>query len=394
MVGHVHPVAVPPSDETRTATLLVRAGSVRVPLGFAREDGSIYLIARERSARWPVELLRDGRADLLLAEGPVQGAAELVSDRGERDRILGLFRAKYGPERFSRWYDTPARILRIRLGPPPSGPSGGRYYDWIGAEFDNVAEDYDRHITGNRINRLLRDRSLARLRPLFEGRKRLLEVGCGSGMETLPLLREGHEIVAFDISERMLRVVEGKARAEGLGERLTVVQGAARDLTGRLGTETSGRFDGAYSTYGAMNCESDLRPVRDGLAGVLVPGAPLLLGIYNRWCLTELVGYGMTLQFGRAFGRSRNPVPVGASRFCVDVFAYSAAEIVRLFRPSFVSERMEGVPALLPPSDLAPYAERFSRRFATLARWDAGLGVHWPFNHLGDHFLLTLRRRP
>lgn len=378
---------------TRPESLRLATSQGTVPLGFAREAERVYLVARERSALWPIDVLRSGRARLLLAEGEREGAAELVTEPRERERVLDLFREKYGDELFGRWYAHPARVLLVDLARSSAGgPGTARYYGWLTSEFDGVADDYDRHITGNRINRLLRDRSLAQLRRLSQGRRRLLEVGCGSGMETLPLLVDGHEVVAVDISRRMLAVVERKARDAGVAERLTTVAGEARELESLLHDEPEGSFDGAYSTYGALNCEPDLRPIPPAFRRLLRAGAPLLLGIYNRWCLAELAGYGLTFQLPRALGRRANPIPVGASRFCVDVYAHTVADIAGLFHTGFRVERVEGVPVVLPPSDLTAYAEKFSRHFDRLARWDAWLGARWPWNRLGDHFLMTLRR--
>ncbi len=375
-------------------TLRLRTSQGFVPLGFAREDGVLYLVARERSAKWPVELLRHGVAELALPEGPAQGTAELVSNPTERDRVLGLFRGKYGAELFARWYERPARVLGVHLDRPTgvSGPGSEHYYDWLRSEFDNVADDYDRHITGNRMNLLLRNRSLTWLRPRFAGARRLLEIGCGSGMETLPLLGEGHEIVAVDISERMLATVRAKADRAGLSSHLETRQLRARDL-GRLVSDLgAGTFDGGYSTYGALNCEPDLAPLPTALRQLLKPGGPFVAGVYNRWCLFEMAGYTLTFQGRRAWGRRETPVPVGASRFCVDIYAHSVDDFRRLFRDGFRLERVEGVPVLLPPSDLTVYADKFSRHFDRLAAWDAALGARWPWNRLGDHFLMTFVR--
>ncbi len=323
------------------------------------------------------------------------GRPDLVTDPGERERVLGLFRDRYGRDAFARWYDRPARVIRVTLGPVGPGADAGSpaYYAWLQSEFDNVADDYDRHITGNRINRLLRDRSLAILRTRFAGARRLLEVGCGSGMETLPLLELGHEVTAVDISARMLATVRRKAEAADVGSRLTTRELAARDLARLRETDGPGSFDAAYSTYGALNCEPDLGPVAGALADLLRPGAPFVTAVYNRWCLFELAGYSLRIRPGRAFGRARNPVPVGASRFCVDVYAHSVGDFERLLSPRFELERLEAVPVVLPPSDLVGYADRFDRHFDRLAGWDARLGRVWPFNRLGDHFLMTWVRR-
>jgi SAM-dependent methyltransferase len=379
------------ADEPQSLELLLPARNV--PLGFVRNGNDVYLVGGNRSARWPVELLREGYARLSVSDGPVEGLAELITDPLERRGILDRFRAKYGPEQYARWYEDAARVLRIRLGASRVPAAGGeRYYGWLASEFDNIADDYDRHILGNRINRLLRDRSLAELKKAFARSPRLLEIGCGSGMETLPLLEEGHEVFCVDISERMLEVVRQKARERGVLERLQTAKLAAASLPQFLEQVGPGSFDGAYSTYGAMNCEADLAPIPPALHALLRPGGRFVAGVYNRWCAFELLGYSLTGRFDRAFGRAGRPVRVGSSRFCVDVYAHSPATFARIFAPWFVKERLAAAPVLLPPSDLVAYAERFQRHFAALNRWDQAVATRWPFSLLGDHFLLTLRR--
>jgi SAM-dependent methyltransferase len=371
-----------------TLELLGQAGPVT--LGYAEDGGFVYLIARDRRASWPIGALREGRAKLRIAGRIREGAVQLVPRGEDWDRVLGLFRGKYGADAFRRWYVDPARVLRVAFLQEDEEPSR-TYGRWLESEFDNVAETYDDHILGNRMNRLLRDRSLARLRPLFQGSRALLEIGCGSGMETIPMLRAGHEMLCVDISGRMLEVVRSKAVKEGLAERLRTVKLRARELSSLAEDVGCGAFDGGFSTYGALNCESDLRPVAEALWGLLRPGSAFLAGVYNRWCAFELFGYLLSLQPGRAFARRDRPIRVGASRFCVDVYAYTPSDLVRSFSPGFHLESLEGVPVILPPSDLASYAEKFSGRFRTLEHTDAALGARWPWTHLGDHFLATFR---
>jgi SAM-dependent methyltransferase len=377
--------------ETESLELLLPQGTV--PLGYVREAEVVYLVGRDRSARWPVELLRSGFASLAIGGERVRGSTDLLVDPAERDRVLYRFREKYGPERYERWYGKPARVLRVHLGPIDATRSTkDRYYAWLTAEFDNVADDYDRHILGNRINRLLRDRSLEVLRQTFGSARSLLEIGCGSGMETIPLLRDGHEVLCVDISERMLDVVREKARREGLTGRLRTEHLSASSLGRLLRTIGPGTFEGAYSTYGALNCEADLAPIPPALHGLLAPGGRVVAGVYNRWCAFEVVGYSLTGQFDRAFGRAGRPVRVGSSRFCVDVFAHSPSTFERTFTPWFEREKVVAVPVLLPPSDLVVYAEKFAGGFDRLNRWDQAVSALWPFRLLGDHFLMTLRR--
>jgi SAM-dependent methyltransferase len=65
------------------------------------------------------------------------------------------------------------------------------------------------------------------------GPGRILELGCGSGRVTLPLLRDGHTVTAVDASRPMLRRLEERlARAPAAArDRCRVVEADLRDFT-------------------------------------------------------------------------------------------------------------------------------------------------------------------
>jgi len=379
-----------------TDHIRIRVGTGPVPLAFVREGSQVWLVAQYGAARWAVEVLRDGRATVELPEGTREGTCRLVADPEGRARVLARFREKYGGEQVDRWFRPAGRVVEISVGAVPKGPTseGERYFDWLEAEFDSIAADYDHHIFDNRINRLLRDRSLKFMRATFRPGSRLLEIGCGSGTETLELLADGHEILAVDISTAMLATVEAKATSRGLGSRLRTQKLRAGQVGQLLASEGARSFDGVYSTYGALNCEPDLLPIPPALHQLLRPEGRFVAGVFNRWCAFEVGVYGFLGRYRRAFGRRQNPVATEASRFCVDAFAYSVPEFVRLFEPGFRLLELEGVPVLLPPSDHTRYVEMLTGHFSTLAKWDEAVGRHFPFSWVGDHFLASFAPVP
>jgi SAM-dependent methyltransferase len=370
--------------------VLLRRG--RIPLAFVQGPSEVYLIEQYRSS-WSAELLRTGHAVLQFLDGTeVHGTVDLVTDPAQRRALLQEFESKYGPERIGQWFPRVGRYLRVRIHPAPGLPSD-QYWDWLRQEFDSIAEDYDSHIFGNPINRYLRQRSVALLRSLFPVRSRLLEIGCGSGTETLELLREGREIVAVDISPRMVEIVKEKVRREGLSEAFQTRVCAARDLSRLVPELGPGSFEGAYSTYGALNCEPHLRPVGRAVADLLPAGRAFVAGVYNKWCLFEGFTYPLVGRIAKPFSRLMSPIPVGHSRFCIDTYAWSLHEFSRAIGPEFSVESVEGAVIVLPPSDLARYRTVLGPGPGRWERADTWLGRRWPFNRLGDHYLVTLRRR-
>jgi SAM-dependent methyltransferase len=68
---------------------------------------------------------------------------------------------------------------------------------------------------------------IAELRAALRGgRRSVLELACGSGRLTLPLLADGHDVVGLENAPMMLRLLARRAaEPEGHGERLTLVEG-------------------------------------------------------------------------------------------------------------------------------------------------------------------------
>jgi deazaflavin-dependent oxidoreductase (nitroreductase family) len=318
------------------------------------------------------------------------GAIRQIS--GLSDPLLSHFTRKYGKPTINRWYKGQHLFVEISIekGLGAIGYDEIIYGD-LEAAFDAVAPDYDHHIFGNPINTWLRNVSIGTMVELFKPGQTVLEVGCGTGTETLSLARHGLTIIATDISEKMLQVLSKKAARVGLSDRIVPVHCRPTQLRAKLTDLGYGQIDGAYSTYGAINTEPNLNSMVENLHAVLKPDGPLLLGVWNKFCLYEMIGYLLRLNPSLAFARLRNPVPVGKSRFCVASNAFSVGELNTILKDRFILKRVLGVVVTLPPSNLTRFLPR-GRSFATAKKIDLDLGAGFPLNRLGDHFLGIYRR--
>lgn len=266
--------------------------------------------------------------------------------------------------------------------------------------FSLAAPLYDAEHAANPIARWTRARSLAALDAAFGEGDKLLELGCGTGAEAIHLASRGATIVATDAAPAMVAQLEAKlkagASAAHLAGRIAPMVLPAGEA-GRLITQFGrASFDGAYSSFGPLNCETDLGPVVDALAQLVKPGGKVVISLINRYCLWETGWYFAARQPGKAFrrwrGRSQATVRGEWQNERITIYYWTPGEVERVFRPYFVAARHMALPWLVPPQYLDHLVRRFPRLFRRMARIDRRLASRYPFYAIGDHFLMEFTR--
>ena len=341
---------------------------------------------------WVLNLQADSRVRV-HAEGKVlDGTASTARVASLQDPILAVFTRKYGDRVVRGAYWGQTNFVRIRLGSQVSSEDLNELvYADLEAAFDGVAEDYDRHIFGNTMNVWLRNRSVSLMLSLFKRGDTVLEIGCGTGTETLSLARNGIKVVATDLSSKMLQVLTRKSKEAGLSDLVVPVHCRPYQLASKLHGLGLTSVDGAYSTYGAVNTEPRLGDFFDNLNVLLKPGGRVILGVWNKYCLFEIAGYLVKANPRMAVARLRNPVPVGKSRFCVATNAYSVTSLARAIGGRFALEAAYGVCVLLPPSNLVRYLP-YGPALKLAKNFEVRVGGAFPWRGLGDHFLGVYRK--
>lgn len=255
--------------------------------------------------------------------------------------------------------------------------------------FDSVAVDYD----GPRGNNLL----VQRMRRTFRGvvcselapGSRLLDLGCGTGLDAVGFAQRGYPVVATDWSPRMVARTEARVAAAPLPVPVTVLATGIHQLAG-----LDGVFDGIYSNFGPMNCVPDLGDAADHCARLLAPGGALVVSVMGRICPWELGHYALRGRFRRAGVRAaRGVTPVGMNRHTIWTRYYLPREFHRHFAARFSLAGYRALGLFMPPPYLVDTYLRHRRWCDRLGRLDDRLGK-WPvLRDMGDHFLMVMRRR-
>ena len=257
------------------------------------------------------------------------------------------------------------------------------------AAFDGLAPAYDARFTLTALGGVLRRAVWRWLDRAFSPGDRVLELNCGTGEDAVHLAARGVRVVATDGSAAMVDIARAKAQDAGVGDAVLVRQLEIERLED-LAVESGGSWDGAFSSFGGLNCVADLPGVAQALGALLKREARLVLCVMGPlvpWEWAWFVAHG---QVGRALRRlARGGVPWRGTT----VRYPSIRTMRRAFAPAFVVRRCGGLGVLVPPTYAEAWARRHPRAVARCDRWERRI-EQWPIvPWLGDHYLLELERR-
>jgi 2-polyprenyl-3-methyl-5-hydroxy-6-metoxy-1,4-benzoquinol methylase len=182
--------------------------------------------------------------------------------------------------------------------------------------------------------------------------KRVLEVGCGIGTDSINFARAGAELTAVDLSSESLRIAQQRADVLGVADRIQFIQANAEELTAAV---SGTGYDLIYS-FGVVHHTPRPERALAEMRALAAPAGTLKVMVYHRfswkvlwillaegrgtfWKLDELIAKYSEAQTGcpitYAYSRRQGRELVERSGFRVDelsidhIFPYRVRDYVQ-----------------------------------------------------------------
>jgi ubiquinone/menaquinone biosynthesis C-methylase UbiE len=254
--------------------------------------------------------------------------------------------------------------------------------------FDRLAPTYDEMTSGETFQ-LQRRQTHAALARWIRSGFRVLEIGCGTGVDTEFLVRLGARVVACDPSEEMLSRTKRRLALAGLGERAGILSCGLQDLPHFLDAlDHEEGFDAIVSNFGALNCAPSLRALGTIGQRHLRAGGAMAIGLMGRTCLWETVYFTARGERSQAARRRIANAAVPVAGINVPTFYHRTSDLADALGAEFTRDAVIGVGVMVPPPYLEPRWQQVPQALRRAAAGVDRIAGSWPLvNQLGDHTL-------
>jgi MPBQ/MSBQ methyltransferase len=270
--------------------------------------------------------------------------------------------------------------------------------------YDLMAEEYD--ILDDRINpfyvndfRFL-DHFVQKLAPLWRGRI-VVDVGCGSGLQTVQFALRAKHVIAIDLSGALMRKVQEKLDLKGLTN-VTLVQGNATQIPLQ---DASVDFVSAYGDV--IGHIPDYARAIAEMARVCRPGGTVTLEYDNKW------HFGLLFRLDELWNALTTPREGDLRRWTYEYLTHDSK--VDLTYKTFTSPEMESylnrhglvvteragmhilsslIPERIqdPPKEKRPLKSHHARLLQSISQCDFRLQQVFPFYKLAYSAVVVARK--
>lgn len=255
--------------------------------------------------------------------------------------------------------------------------------------FNNIATGYDARDNQNPILQWMRGLVHKVYLNYIPGSSSILELNAGTGVDAVFLAEKGYKILATDISDKMIEIIQSK----GKSEKAKIIETKTLSFD-EISNIEENNFDAVVSNFGGLNCINDFQKLSCDLVQKLKPKGLFIAVVMNKICLWEMFYYMITLKFSEAFRRfSKNGIMAELNGEKVLTYYFTPSEFAKAFSTNFNKLKVYSLGNNTPP----PYLIGIYNKLKPLVRlWmkidELTMGLPL-LNLFGDHFIIVMKKK-
>lgn len=253
---------------------------------------------------------------------------------------------------------------------------------------------FDELYAENKIVAYKRERTRSALESQLKKGSTILELNAGTGQDALYFASKGYTVHATDLSNDMLnelrRKLELMYQESNITTSISIENISFEDLD-KLAAK--GPYDAIFSNFGGLNCTQKLNKVLGSFSKLLQPNGVVTLVVMPSFCLWEfllLFRGAFKMAFRRLFSKNGAKAHIEGVNFLC--FYYSPKYIISHLKDDFELVHVEGLCTIVPPSYIENFPNKFPKTFQFLKNWENKWNRYFPFNTIGDYYIISLRK--
>lgn len=256
------------------------------------------------------------------------------------------------------------------------------------AEFDNAAITYDTTFTHSAIGKLQRKQVYKKLIPYLNEVKNTLEINCGTGEDAIWLSDQNINVLATDISPKMIEIAKLKAQSSNSTFQILDINKLKSDLFDK-------KFDLVFSNFGGLNCldEKQLTLFFQNSYSCLSEKGKLILVIMPKNALLEQIYFMLKGNVKQAFRRKKKNIVANVDGEWVNTYYYNPSEIKNIAKKKFQIISSKPIGFFIPPSYLEPFFKNKTLLLKILYYLEKSISSWSILSRFADHYLIVLEKK-
>jgi ubiquinone/menaquinone biosynthesis C-methylase UbiE len=199
----------------------------------------------------------------------------------------------------------------------------------IAAYYDAQAERYEEVMASDPRNAPVRDAFRELVDATVPPNGRMLDFGCGTGVDARWYASHGRTVVAYDPASRMIGQVASRCAREIMAKQVVPISFPFADFPHALPAHAG--FDAVTANFAVLNLVSDLGSLFQALARVLKPDGAVIANVLNPFYWRDL----RSPWWWRAFAGSLGTGTLAVHWADTSTYRHHISSIVRAAAPAF-----------------------------------------------------------